>query len=111
MKYKILEPVLDENKSNHIDDDLQLLDVKQNALERLYQYKINGIIYRSKMWMEYGEKCTKHFLQLQKRNILNEDGTASTNSILKILMDHYSEIFKEEDFKSTNFSLSDFMSS
>lgn len=90
--------------------------MKQKELERLYQHEIKGIKYsKSKVtWMEYGEKCTKHFLQLQNRNIsrknivklLNEYGTAVTSTNDMLLMDYYTNIFKEE-----NFSWFDFMRS
>ena len=38
-------------------------------LEALYNYITEGIIMRSKSnWYEFGEKSSKHFLNLEKRN-------------------------------------------
>ena len=40
----------------------------KNELEKLYDYITNGIILRSKAhWYEEGEKNTKYFLSLEKK--------------------------------------------
>lgn len=39
------------------------------SLNELYEYKIEGIIVRSRArWVEQGEKSTAYFLNLEKRN-------------------------------------------
>ncbi len=39
--------------------------------EILYQYHVKGLIIRSKAkWVEEGERCTKYFMNLEKRNIV-----------------------------------------
>ena len=57
-------------------------------LENLYNYITNGAILRSKVdWYEEGEKCSKYFLSLEKRNktsscickLLTDDGQEITN--------------------------------
>lgn len=111
---------LDTNKSDCIEQDLQKLDEKEKELERFYQNKIKGIIYRTKAnWMEQGEKCNKYFLQLQNRNyprkniskILKDDGTniISTNGILETLMEYYNGIFNEKEPHLSYLSLSEHM--
>lgn len=41
--------------------------------ELIYSHYINGLIIRSKAkWIEEGEKCSKYFLNLEKRNISNK---------------------------------------
>ena len=43
--------------------------VVQEKLETFYEEKTKGIIIRARArWHEYGEKCLKYFLNLQKRN-------------------------------------------
>ena len=41
----------------------------QEKLETFYEEKTKGIIIRARVrWHEYGEKSTKYFLNLEKRN-------------------------------------------
>ena len=41
----------------------------QDELESIYNYITEGIILRSKVdWYEHGEKSSKYFLNLEKRN-------------------------------------------
>lgn len=111
---------VDANRSDCLDQDLLLLDDKEKELQRFYQEKIKGIIYRNKAtWMEQGEKCSKYFLQLQKRNfsrknitkILKDDGTniISASGILNTLMEYYNGIFNEETTTADNISLTEHM--
>ena len=60
----------------------------KTELENLYNYIADGAILRSKVrWYEEGEKCSKYFLSLEKRNktsscirkLLTEDGQEITN--------------------------------
>ena len=55
----------------------------KNELESIYNFITEGIILWSKAsWYEHGEKCSKYFLNLDKRNkakshlrkIINSDG-------------------------------------
>ena len=50
-------------------DQLDELACKQKLLESLYNERLNGILIRSKArWMELGERCTKYFINLVRRN-------------------------------------------
>ena len=60
----------------------------KTELENLYNYIADGAILRAKVrWYEEGEKCSKYFLSLEKRNkksscihkLLMEDGQEITN--------------------------------
>ena len=60
----------------------------KTKLNNLYNYIADGAILRSKYrWYEEGEKCSKYFLSLEKRNktsscipkLLMEDGQEITN--------------------------------
>ena len=62
---------------------IQLLELR-NKLERIYDYKLKGIIIRSRArWVEEGEKNSSYFLSLEKRNkaigTINEIFTADNN--------------------------------
>ena len=56
-------------ESNRNDSNATLFDVAQKQLESFYEEKTRGIIARARArWHEYGEKSTKYFLNLEKRN-------------------------------------------
>ena len=47
----------------------KILDQCKADLENFYEEKANGLIVRARVrWHEYGEKSTKYFLSLEKRN-------------------------------------------
>ena len=60
----------------HDDTDqekLRDLEKAQQKLEEFRKQKIQGLITRSKVdWYEEGEKCTKYFLSLEKRNSIKK---------------------------------------
>jgi len=46
-----------------------LLNSTKDMLELFYEEKVKGTIIRARArWHEYGEKSTKYFLNLEKRN-------------------------------------------
>jgi hypothetical protein len=72
------------------DHDLsEQLNRKQAELENLRKDKMNGVLIRSKArWFEHGEKPSKYFLNMEKRNVVNKsikrivttDGSCLTDS-------------------------------
>ena len=45
------------------------MDKFKNELETLYDEKVEGIVVRARArWHEHGEKSSKYFLNLEKRN-------------------------------------------
>ena len=71
-------------------DCLKLLHEAQSKLENIRKQKIMGAITRSRVrWHEEGEKCTKYFLSLEKRN-------AMQNSILSLNVNGHIITKKEE---------------
>ena len=47
----------------------KILDECKADLENSYEERANGLIVRARArWHEYGEKSTKYFLSLEKRN-------------------------------------------
>ena len=85
----------------------QLIDDNNKCkeeLESLYDYITDRIILHSRAtWYEKGEKSTKYFLNLEKRNktksqvrkLINPDGSEQTNpkNILANFKSFYSELY------------------
>ena len=78
------------------------LDVLKNKLEELRRPIIDGLIVRSRVaWHEKGERNTKYFLSLEKRNycrksiqyIQEGDNVVSNNSEI---LDQFSDIFEKK---------------
>ena len=55
-----------ENDSS--DANSTLLWIAQKELETFYEKKVEGIIRSRARWYEHGEKSSKYFLNLEKRN-------------------------------------------
>lgn len=67
--------------SNPSEEVKRLLNDARTKLENIYDFKLKGIIIRSRArWVEEGEKNTKYFLGLEKRNKIN-------NSINELITD------------------------
>jgi len=50
-------------------ENLATLNVLRERTEKLYEEKVEGIIVRSRArWYEHGEKNSKYFFNLEKRN-------------------------------------------
>ena len=54
---------------NPSEELLVTLNEKHSKLEKLYETKAKGVIIRSRArWTELGEKNTKYFFNLEKKN-------------------------------------------
>ena len=91
-------------------ENINLIAIKniQKALENLRKVKVQGIITRSRVrWIEEGEKPTKYFLSLEKRNFINkmipmlctENNTLITDQkeILNEVKVFYFNLYEERD--------------
>ena len=77
--------------SNSSHDLLEEYSKCKSDLESLYNYITAGIILRSKSeWYEHGEKSSKYFLNLEKRN-------KAKSHIRKLLINSNAEISKHSD--------------
>ena len=87
---------------------LHKLEEKKSELYKIRDYKLKGEIIRSRtQWMKYGEKPTKFFCQLEKKNFLDktikkislENGKFVTtqNEILNHVRLYYQNLFKSRD--------------
>ena len=58
-----------QQHTKHIEDKLKEFDKLKNAFNRLYEIKGKGAIFRSEArWVEYGEKPTKYFFNMEKKS-------------------------------------------
>ena len=65
-KLQIAQAQFEQNSCEELE---KILDECKAELETFYEEKANGWIVRARSrWHEYGEKSTKHFLSLEKRN-------------------------------------------
>ena len=56
-------------QQNQCEEFEKILDECKTGIEKFYDEKANGLIVRSRArWQEHGEKSTKYFLSLEKRN-------------------------------------------
>ena len=101
---------------NMIDDPssgkMEEYNNAKSELEKVYEYITDGIIMRSaSQWYEEGEKSTKYFLSLEKRNkvkshirkmCLNEDEKETTDpqKLLDELKIFYSGLYKKRSTKA-----------
>ena len=64
-----IEKAQEQFNSSALESDLNLLDIAKNNLEEARRPMIEGLIVRSRaQWHEHGEKSSKYFLSLEKRN-------------------------------------------
>ena len=89
----------------------------KQELESIYTYITEGIIMRSKTdWYEHGEKSTKYFLNLEKRNkakshirkIMTDDlrETSDPTIIMSNLKTFYGTLYKSRSHKTESECLS-----
>ena len=93
LEYEIMSEIAnikDSLESNKTRANLLLLEEAQGKLENIRKEKIEGLITRSRAnWFEDGERCSKYFLSLEKRNALR-------NSILSLKLNDKTLVKKEE---------------
>ena len=68
---KLLEKEINnlEKQGSLKPEDIEILSEKRHTLEQYYNHITEGIIPRSKVkWYEEGERNSKYFLSLEKRN-------------------------------------------
>ena len=84
--------------------NLQILDDKKQELEQLREHKLRGHLIRSRLkWLEDGEKPTKYFCNLEKRNftektirklkLVNGSTLTDQKQILKTVQEFYAKLF------------------
>ena len=55
--------------TENMESEIKEYEYLKNELKRLYEKKAEGAIFRSKVrWIEEGEKLTKYFFNMEKKN-------------------------------------------
>ena len=75
-----LQDILDSSEDTNVPLQNRLDDLK-NELEEERKEELKGLILRSRVkWIEEGEKPSKYFCSLEKRNYINKTVTKLVNS-------------------------------
>ena len=89
---------------DNIDEILKQYDDLKKELQHQYENKGKAAIFRSKCrWVEEGEKATKYFFNLEKRNynrktineikLENDETTTDETQILSMIQRYYSNLY------------------
>ena len=99
-------------ETNPNDSNGDNLNAAKDKLESFYDEKVNGIIIRARArWHEHGEKSTKYFLNLEKRNHVKKhirklviSGVVKTDpyDILQEQKRFYRELYKSSNSDAEN---------
>ena len=116
----------DLNKAQFIFDNnpcferKQKVETLQKEMEEIYNEKIKGMLIRSKIqWYEYGEKSSKYFLNLEKRNAVRKsmkklliDGSfiSKPEDILKAQKCFYENVYSKKNLNNSRENLDTFVS-
>ena len=114
---KVLEQCIDVDN----DEDINKLTELSNELESIRNKKLDGIFIRSRAkWVEYGEKPSKYFLSLEKRNHINKlipklvndngDDLFSQKDIMDHVIKFYKRLYSNDDFISHDVNLNHLLS-
>ena len=90
-----------------IDGILKQYDDLKKELQLQYENKAKAAIFRSKcLWVEEGEKATKYFFNLEKRNynrktineikLENDETTTDQTKILSMIQRYYSNLYNSQ---------------
>ena len=109
LKYQHALKKFQQNPSDATKLEIEKL---KREIETLYDEKVEGIIVRSRArWHEHGEKNSKYFLNLEKRNNIKKhirklyiSGTISTNpfQILNAQKSFYSKLYERQQTHQDN---------
>ena len=102
--------------TNSSEEVITVYNNCKSDLEAFYNYITEGIILRSKSnWYEFGEKSSKYFLNLEKRNkakshvrtIITENNSeiSEPQAILLRIKEFYSTLYKRRSTKGEEDSL------
>ena len=102
---KVLQESFNTTHDEHINEQLNNLKTR---LEEIRKYELEGLILRSgAKWIEDGEKPTKYFCNLEKRNyvnktvsmLINDNGNEITEQqqILNEIRRFYQDLYRSKD--------------
>ena len=105
-----LEKELSESKDIDSRNLLDSIDRNKRELEEIRQQKIEGVVLRSRArWVEYGEKPTSYFANLEKRNSVNKsiihlqnskgESLRNQDQIVEETLSFYRNLYESKDDK------------
>uniref|UniRef100_A0A3B3CA37 Reverse transcriptase domain-containing protein n=1 Tax=Oryzias melastigma TaxID=30732 RepID=A0A3B3CA37_ORYME len=110
---ELIEKLMIINEKNYLSDlEQNSLFALQSELNKVYEEKARGAFVRSRRkWLEQGEKCTKYFFNLEKRNSeisclrqirigdsISEDAKTISQYVAKFYKELYTkDYFREDD--------------
>ena len=76
---QVYEEATNKFEQDASDSNLNTLNEAKEILESYYEEKTRGVIIRARArWHEHGERSTKHFLNLEKRNHVTKHNYTKT---------------------------------
>jgi hypothetical protein len=113
---KDIQNLEEEFSRSNNRDVLENIETKKTEVEEIRKEKMEGVMLRSKArWIEYGEKPTKYFINLEKRNRVNKTIVHLQNSndadirsheqIMDEIFNFYSKLY---DCNDNNLNLEEF---
>lgn len=100
-----IETVEQELNINATDSKLQLYNSLKSELEKILEMETRGAIMRSRVdWAEAGEKNTKYFLNLEKKNAIDKNITQLESKDGKIITDPSLILKEQRHFYETLYS-------
>ena len=105
----LLESSIKELERTHSEESYKCYEEAKHKLEAHYEKKVEGIKIRSKIrWYEQGEKSTKYFLRLEKRNFtrknirklqINQSLSVNCADIQNEILRFYKELYSSKAVK------------
>ena len=110
-----VKDIYEESKNSVIYDIMEDLN---RDLEKYRAYEMEGLLQRTRAkWIEYGEKPSRYFCSLEKRNYVNKNIVKLTNKknevvsnqkeILQEVRNFYKELYSSQDDGLDNVDLSE----
>ena len=100
-----VKELYDESHNEVIGD---ILDDLNKNFEEYRRYKLEGIILRTRSkWIEEGERPSKYFCSLEKRNFINKNITKIINNDNKTITDQEDILYEVENFYKTLYKSQD----
>ena len=104
---KLDKIICNSQNLDNIDGILKQYDDHKKELQHQYENKGKAAIFRSKCrWVETGEKATKYFFNLEKRNynrktineikLENDETTTDETQILSMIQTYYSNLYNSQ---------------
>ena len=102
-----LKNKINSNPDDGTDVEQQEYERLKTELRRIYEERADGVILRSKMrWIEHGEKPTKYFFNMERRNYTKKTITDLTvaggatisndDDILEEIRGFYENLYKSD---------------